>query len=159
MPAGSLLSFVPVAPASSDSGSCPRTPTPASLPTIGSIGCKTDDLVAQRVAQLFAARPTGALTAVAKRDDANSPWHMTYTVGAGAVQLRIEQRPVAGQPGRFDTTIGPLDAEFDFGRFGAPVQMKNTGPLAIQADKQGGVSATIDGKAVFPSSRSTFGAK
>jgi hypothetical protein len=95
------------------------------------------------------------LTAVAERDNASAPWRMTYTIGAGAVQLRIQQQPIAGQPGRFNTTIGPLDPAFDFGGFGAPVKLTNTGPLVVQAAKDGGlVTATIDGKVVFPTSRS-----
>jgi hypothetical protein len=95
------------------------------------------------------------LTAVAERDTAGTPWRTTYTVGAGAVQMRIQQRPIAGQPGRFSTTIGPLDPAFDFGGFGAPVHLTNTGPLVVQAAHDGrSVSATIDGKAVFPVRRS-----
>ena len=91
------------------------------------------------------------LTAVAQRDNPSAPWRMAYTIGAGAVQLRILQQPIAGQPGRFNTTIGPLDPELDFGGFGPPVTRENTGPLVVQSSS-GGRSATamIDGGAVFP---------
>jgi hypothetical protein len=91
------------------------------------------------------------LTAVAERDSANAPWRITYTVGAGAVQLRIQQQPIAGQPGRFKTTIGPLDPELDMSGFGPPVKHENTGPLVVQSASGGrAASATIDGGAVFP---------
>jgi hypothetical protein len=95
------------------------------------------------------------LTAVAERDNANAPWRMTYTIGSGAVQMRLQQQPIAGQPGQFKTTIGPLDPDFDMSGFGPPVQLGNTGPLVVQAAKDGrSATATIDGHAVFPASRS-----
>jgi hypothetical protein len=91
------------------------------------------------------------LTAVAERDNANAPWRMTYTIGAGAVQLRIQQQPIAGQPGRFKTTIGPLDSQLDTSGFGPPVRYDNTGPLVVQsASGRRGAIATIDGGVVFP---------
>jgi hypothetical protein len=95
------------------------------------------------------------LTAVSKRDNASAPWRMAYTIGAGAVQMRIQQQPIAGQPGRFKTTIGPLDADLDLGGFGPPVQLNNTGPLVVQAAADGrSATATIDGEVVFPARRS-----
>jgi hypothetical protein len=95
------------------------------------------------------------LTAVGERDNANAPWRMTFTIGSGAVQMRIQQQPIAGQPGHFKTTIGPLDPDFDMSGFGPPVQLGNTGPLVVQSARDGrSATATIDGHAVFPASRS-----
>jgi hypothetical protein len=97
------------------------------------------------------------LTAVAERNHANAPWRMTYTIGAGVVQLRIQQDPIAGQPGRFNTTIGPLYPDIDTGGFGPPVRLTNTGPLIVQAGKDGrSATAAIDGKPVFPARGSDF---
>ncbi len=97
------------------------------------------------------------LTAVGERDNADAPWRLTYTIGAGPVQMRIQQQPIAGQPGRFITTIGPLDPEFDTAGFGPPVQLDNTGPLVVQAARDGrSATATIDGQRVFPAQRSDF---
>ncbi len=97
--------------------------------------------------------PATLLTAVAERDNAGAAWRYIYTVGAGAVQTRIAQQPIAGQPGRFVTTLGPLDPELDSTGFGSPVTLPNTGPLVVQAADDGrSARATIDGIVVFPAS-------
>jgi hypothetical protein len=84
------------------------------------------------------------ITAVAERDGADAPWRTTYTIGFGP-QLRIEQQPLEGKPGRYQTTIGPLYPDLDLGNFGPAVTLLDTGALQVRV-VDGRVSATIDGR-------------